>query len=370
VANFGADVLLTVDAVGQLMFTPYKRVARLDPAVEVFAEFGVPATEGQRIATLLRDFDQVAQEWGFSRPPRTRVIVGAKPFFPNLMGPIYSSTPTANLPTLTGFRPTLALWPLGRNTRVAREASSILHERSHSFLMFSYHPFAYINSDQTMQEALADFFTVFFLGSPILGPHAHDDGTPLRDIEQRLIYSGQKDEEPKRMQQALHVHSDNPHANSLLLSSVLWRVAQQVPPEQFSPLFKPLLRHLNQLRSAYLDQLDKEGRDWNQPSSAISYDLEFLMAMILKTSWLASPEVQQAISQSLFIQCEENGYSLKRISTLARQLSEPSTGPVIDYENFPRSSFSEIVSTTLFGATGLILRLGTLYLIGSSLIPH
>lgn len=358
---FKSTILLTLgglqgfDEMGKLMFMPYPLISKLDDSVEIRGTSRKVKAVAQDLAIALRGFDESLLKLGFQRPSRTRLVVNEASLIPNLVGPFTLTTRTWNLSSLKSYESTIAMSPINWNKKSITDESILFHERMHSILYATYSEESYVNTNPSVQEALADFGASHRRGSPVVGDGFHQELGGLRNLSERTSIDNLGVFKIDHPMDAFH---GNIHGNSLLLSHALWKVREAIGAQAMDQLLKPLIDDLNRFRGSYQDLLMKEGRGPDVSAMELSQDLEYLLAVLLRTGLLL-PEAQESLlGEAVMSVAEEMHFNPDRVAHVAGKLKR------VDhfFEKKDRSDLSIRVRAAGVGISGFLMRFSALYM--------
>ena len=309
-----------------------------------------PGIYKEVIGTLrprMRAFERYMTNLGFKRPKFTRIVVFDKrPTWPRRRG-VYI-TPYGKAFSSMSKMPSgtmgIDLHPHNVLT-VIRELSAFLHEYSHNFLFYTYRRDAFVNSGPSIQEALADFLSAHYRGSPVMGMGLGPGKGPLRDIEKKAFSSSGMGPDL--------THPDmlgyRKYIDSIHYSNALWEMRKELGASALSSLIKDFIDNLNRYRHSFVELQKKAGGEMDRREKAVK-ELEYFLAVFKKSVVDSNDEKNVArvdqvigkiagelkldngridyVAQNIFLS-EENFYSNKKSALPMRDLSEAQVKDVL-----------------------------------------
>lgn len=326
----------------KFMFKPFLQLAKIDNEVEVVGDFTSSKKLGKKIAKDVRAFDQLMTSMGFARPKKTRIVVSGNAVLPNILGPFAINTPLTNIWSGSKTTSTIAMNPMMYRKNSVSDESILYHERTHTLLNQTYSDDAYVIYSTTIQEALADFAAAHMTNSPEIAVGAEEDKEALRDIEKRISGGSKR-------HSLMDAIGGSDHNNSMMISHILWKLRNEIGPDKMNEFFKPLVDQLNKLRPSYEANLFESGQATEDAWQNFVYDLEYVLAVILKTSqsWDSHKEVKQLIKN----EAESLTFSFEKIQEVAENLK--SSKQSFDFIPFQKNDAMILISN--YGLTGFIV---------------
>ncbi len=277
------EELTEIHRQGKLMVWPYRRLAS-SPTVEVVGTITVSKKLGQRVAQDIKDFDSSMTKLGFIKPKSTRIVLSDKPILSSTHGPRSITSRIFNI--WSGFSDsTIHMKPHYGERILVKSKSTLLHERTHSILKRTYSWRAFVNYNETVNEALADFFSAHKLGNPKIGKI-------IRDIEHRFFYfNNKKSGERNSLDDFV---AGEFHNNSMFMSNALWEVRKQLGPEATSKILKLFLDNLNQYRSSFYNMSNVKkmimlrkipGKTKTKSRKNFINELQYFLAILKRTAY-------------------------------------------------------------------------------------
>jgi hypothetical protein len=352
---------MTAHRLAQLVFHPYKKLASVDDKVSVEGGLFSSKDLGERIAHQLYGFDASMLAIGFKRPDSTRVLVMDKPIFPDLAGgPFAVSYPVLNL-WRGKTSPVIAMKPIFFKSGPVKDAAVLYHERAHSLLFTTYSEDAYVNHDEALQEALADFLTAHHRDNPRLGEYLGEDGLDLRNIETRT-----SSDIATEVKDSLLTLSDIVfHENSLFFSNLFWRLRSHLGKKAMNGLIKPLIDGLNTYRDSFDHSLEASNATENNVSLQTVQNIEYAMAVALKLS--ESPRFsteRMAIREAVREFAASIKYPLEKVERTAAALTPLDR----DYSNpHPNGTLWQGIVVHSYGGAGFAVEAAAIGLLINSL---
>ncbi len=260
--------------------------------VEVIGTAAITKNLGKKFSRYINDFDNTMEELGFIKPKLTQIIISDKPVFPGNYGPMASSHKAASFdskaPTSHIFMTPYLQKKAIQKKAMMKDKSVLLHERTHAFLHHTYKKNSFVNRNESVQEALADFFSLHKTGDPKALMDFITKGKPMADIEKRTYF----DHSNKEIKlNSLDDFTDIGHYDSLFLSNALWEVRKQLGPKKTSTLLKPFIDNLNQYRDSF-DFIDHvlpihplaKSLSFNSKKATFINEYQYFLAILKKTA--------------------------------------------------------------------------------------
>ncbi|MBE8221305.1 MAG: hypothetical protein HAW60_01090 [Bdellovibrionales bacterium] len=302
-------VMLLDTSWAQLLVRPYRLLAKNNKTVEVVGDLKNSKKIGQKIANNLDSFDKTMMKMGFKKPSITRVIVNnSSASGPHSIGPPVINIWSPKLKTV------IVMNPLFGNKAAVESESILYHERTHSLMHSTYTIPAYVNKS-FMNEAIADFGAAHMLNNPQIGK-INKDNTPLRNIEERVA---RHEGDVNRRTSLLDIRSGMNHENSMMISNILWKLRTTIGAEMMSNTFKPLLDNLNTYHKSYENFIKTENRKTSDKIQQFIYDIEYVLAVILKTSktWDSHSKVREMLRETIY----DLNFNMSRIENISSKLT-------------------------------------------------
>ncbi len=245
----------------EMAYRRFKTVAA-NGGVEVVASPALVPLVGELGPKMLgdvREFDRQAKQWGFRVPNSTRLLFlhRKEAKYDNTSGVFFYRIPVLNIwrqkvQSVTIFE--MVDGHLHKVVDQAKSSSVVFHERVHALFHNTYHRRAFIHNNIAFQEALADFLAAHVQGDPRIFPIS--DEISWRNIKDRTHFVQEltKWGDGVLTSDLSTVSEFTIHANSLLISNVLWEVRQYLGPDRMSAMLKPLIDNLNRYRASFEDQ--------------------------------------------------------------------------------------------------------------------
>jgi hypothetical protein len=279
--NFSSSVkeeLIKAEQLARIMYLPYKTFYSNKDGLEVVGSFLSEDKLALSIFQNIEKFDEAMIQQGFTKPRSTRILLNDKPIIPSMLGPFSLKLPSINI-WRGKFQKVIALNPQMWNTSLIGDKTVLFHERTHSLLYSSYGRNSFINTNNTFQEAMADYFSASFANQPHIGmweaKTEKKEAVYVRNISKKYF-------------NLVMASATDYHGNSLYLSSLLWSLREKIGNESVRNILKPLIENLNGYRASFLEVesaklsgLGKESAFRNQ--LLFIYDFEYFLAILKKT---------------------------------------------------------------------------------------
>ncbi|MGE3260496.1 MAG: hypothetical protein AB7K68_01845 [Bacteriovoracia bacterium] len=240
-----------------LMTYPYRSLAKAG-TIRVMGKIGSGKAAAEEALANLVAYDHAMGQLGFRTPASTRLVMAENSYHSSI-GPFSVSAPILNIRDFRLPENTIAMNPFLTNRLAATSKSVLLHERTHGILHATYDKKAFINKDNTIQEALADFMAAMNLDDPAMGMGALHPDLPIRDIATGVSGGGKWVVSPENF-------GGRYHDNSMLFSRTLWRLKEAIGKEKMQALIKPIIDDLNLHHASAVKRLglNEVGTDtWN-----------------------------------------------------------------------------------------------------------
>lgn len=351
--SFPIEQLIMAKTMGNLMFHKYLDLAQNEEAVEVVGELLSSKSVGQNIADRLQKFDYWLTASGFKRPKLTRVVIaGKRLLFPNLVGPFSLSWPSLNIwRGGDGGVPVIAMNAFFYSRSLVDDESVLYHERTHSVLHRTYNKEAFVNQDDALQEAFADFFAAHFTNNTNLA--VASNGKPMRNIRNRSAHYISDD----YRESLFDVDKDSYHDNSLIMSNLFWRLRKTIGVEATNQILKSLIDNLNSYRDSYerLLKLETNKKLTKDPRQLFAYNMEYTLSVIIKMSkdWSSNKEVRLMIEDFN----KDMNFTMDRLDHVAAIL-QPSNQ---DYSYTNKGELYQGIIVNLYGFMGFAVEGSFLY---------
>ena len=279
----------------QALYIPYKKL--MYTSGEILASYqGIEIESFVKNSHLYKDmaqtlvekihtFHQHMADLGFQIPKTTRIVISkAKPMINN--GIVAG--------TVLGYSSTHLVWNLNRGlqpvaginidneiaslpTMLQNHISFFLHEYTHNIMLRFYNRFAFTNAshgENSMHEALADFFPAHESGIPLFGKNMPWE----RDIEKKTFQGSDKT-------QLQHTFGSSVYIDSIHYSNALWKTRQVLDNSTFSSLIKNFIDNLNLYHDSFvtLKGWDAKEITYKTYKRRAIDELEFFLAVLRRT---------------------------------------------------------------------------------------
>ena len=174
--------------------------------------------DSQRLRSVVQrcnEFDQFYEQLGFQIPNETTVTIAEHKLYDSI-GPLSESTQK---------RTRIDISPMRWRSKTLDDPSVLLHERAHLILSETFGQRSSTWESPVIQESLADFLAATYLDSPVIGREGYpiikkmrQEVFDIRNIEHGSVYN-------EKLSSIASV-SENPHINSVFISTILWRVSR------------------------------------------------------------------------------------------------------------------------------------------------
>ncbi len=315
----------------QLIYLPGKTLASY-PGVEIAGFLKNARSYGgaaRHLARKMQAFDQYMLGLGFARPESSRfVFFNKKHLLPYsqdiyLIRNLIFNVWKGKLQTVTVVAPYSSEWngPLS----IMRDASALLHERTHDFMLRSYGRDAFVNLVPSIKEALADFLPVHQSGVPAIGIGLFEAKIPIRDIEKKVALGNKKAVISANRENFGKSYNKEYHNHSLHFSNFLWEMRQALGASVLSGLVKDFMDNLN-FYSASFVQLLVKNQGINYQSRAVA-ELEYFLAVWKRTVVDAGDaEIALKVDSVIGRIADQMALDLGRIDTLVKNISKYDDG--------------------------------------------
>ena len=256
----------------QIRRYPHRTLARIG-SVEVAGGLMSSRRLGREIANVTSQIDDHFKKFKLKKPDKTKIVINDNPFFNQQGGPESVISPVFNMWDRES-KNVILLSGFGKNTDIIRNPSVIAHERAHSHLFATFDTESFINKDDAIQEAFADFFAAHVFDDPRLGFNVVVPDKPLRDISLRTYL---EQDVTRFMEDFDSLTLYGYHDDSLFYSNLLWRVREKVGKENIEPFVGRLMEDLNQNHTAkYADELALAYRGGNNRAIEDAIEKQFV----------------------------------------------------------------------------------------------
>ena len=304
------ETILSSQSLIRMTFLPYRRLAEGE-AIEVVGSPRSTVRVAKGMAQALEQFDDFAvSSLNLVHPKMTKVVAMDRPLWSGLTrrGPHLWPYPVFNFWRGRESQNIIVMQGPGRDGDVVRDRSTLFFFRSLGLLRQTYNRRAYVNTDETVQTALADYMTAHFLGDPYI---LLQGGLPIRNIDQRFLYI---DGKRRRLNTLLDAEGHGPDTNSLFMSYALSRVREHIGPKQMPLFLKTSMDGLNQYRESFLEFRGPIA-DAHQ---AFVYDVEYFLAVLLKSAQEIG--LREKVAQAIGEAVDEWGLDAHKIDHLFSSL--------------------------------------------------
>ncbi len=339
IVTFPIEQISNFHVTSKLIFNYFRPLAKNEDAVSVVGHLSSSKDIAKSIADNMQRFDSLMARMGFLRPKKTTVVVGRVSPMPGV-GPFSLSTPIFNIWTRK-VEPTIVMGASEWSGDYIASKSVLYHERTHSILQATYRSNSWINANAMIQEALADFGAAHMNDFPVVGKDR--SGGFIRDIEARKA-------DGSHWQSLLQIDNESYHNNSMFASHILWRLRQAVGAAKIDVHFKSLVDDLNFYRDSYERILKQERKITSSPRQNFIYDIEYMLAVVLKNRDRFESSQFLAEIQAL---CDQFSFSFQRIEKVTRRLTRSEQ----DFSYQPNEEFWPGVFVHAYGITGMVAKL-------------